>query len=109
MTLPQGYGPGMAERLVVIGGDAAGMSAASGVRRAQPETEVVVLEKGGRTSYAACGIPFFVSGDVDDVESLVTSLAAELRPGDHVLVMSNGGFGGLHEKLLTVLRARRGP
>ena len=44
-----------------------------------------------------------------DVESLVTSLAAELRPGDHVLVMSNGGFGGLHEKLLTVLRARRGP
>ncbi|MFO1378262.1 MAG: UDP-N-acetylmuramate:L-alanyl-gamma-D-glutamyl-meso-diaminopimelate ligase [Steroidobacteraceae bacterium] len=43
-----------------------------------------------------------------DVGSLVTSLAAELRPGDHVLVMSNGGFGGLHEKLLEALRARRG-
>jgi len=32
--------------------------------------------------------------------------SAEARPGDHVLVMSNGGFGGLHEKLLTALRAR---
>ena len=69
----------MAERLVVIGGDAAGMSAASGVRRAQPETEVVVLEKGGRTSYAACGIPFFVSGDVDDVESLVARSPEEFE------------------------------
>ena len=77
--MPGGYGPGMAERLVVIGGDAAGMSAASGVRRAQPETEVVVLEKGGRTSYAACGIPFFVSGDVDDVESLVARTPEEFE------------------------------
>ena len=75
----RGYGPGMAERLVVIGGDAAGMSAASGVRRAQPGTEVVVLEKGGRTSYAACGIPFFVSGDVDDVESLVARTPEEFE------------------------------
>ena len=33
-------------------------------------------------------------------------IAGEARPGDHVLVMSNGGFGGLHEKLLTALRAR---
>ena len=69
----------MAERLVVIGGDAAGMSAASGVRRAQPGTEVVVLEKGGRTSYAACGIPFFVSGDVDEVESLVARTPEEFE------------------------------
>ena len=40
------------------------------------------------------------------VEALVKGLAAEARPGDHVLVMSNGGFGGLHEKLLAALRAR---
>jgi UDP-N-acetylmuramate: L-alanyl-gamma-D-glutamyl-meso-diaminopimelate ligase len=40
------------------------------------------------------------------VEGLVAALAADLQPGDQVLVMSNGGFGGLHEKLLAALRAR---
>ena len=40
------------------------------------------------------------------VEDLVRELAPQLRPGDHVLVMSNGGFGGLHEKLLAALQAR---
>jgi UDP-N-acetylmuramate: L-alanyl-gamma-D-glutamyl-meso-diaminopimelate ligase len=40
------------------------------------------------------------------VDELVKGLAAQAREGDHVLVMSNGGFGGLHEKLLTALRSR---
>jgi len=38
------------------------------------------------------------------VDTLVAGLAAEAQPGDHILVMSNGGFGGLHEKLLAALR-----
>jgi UDP-N-acetylmuramate: L-alanyl-gamma-D-glutamyl-meso-diaminopimelate ligase len=42
-----------------------------------------------------------------DVDSLVKGLAEESRPGDHILVMSNGGFGGLHDKLLAALRARQ--
>jgi UDP-N-acetylmuramate: L-alanyl-gamma-D-glutamyl-meso-diaminopimelate ligase len=41
-----------------------------------------------------------------NVDALVGDLAAQAREGDHILVMSNGGFGGLHEKLLTALRAR---
>lgn len=41
------------ERLVVIGGDAAGMSAASQVRRQRPEVEIVAFERGPHTSYAA--------------------------------------------------------
>ncbi|MHB8719861.1 MAG: UDP-N-acetylmuramate:L-alanyl-gamma-D-glutamyl-meso-diaminopimelate ligase [Steroidobacteraceae bacterium] len=41
------------------------------------------------------------------VDELVEGLAAESRPGDHILVMSNGGFGGLHDKLLAALRARQ--
>jgi UDP-N-acetylmuramate: L-alanyl-gamma-D-glutamyl-meso-diaminopimelate ligase len=40
------------------------------------------------------------------VDALVQGLAAQARAGDHVLVMSNGGFGGLHDKLLAALRAR---
>jgi UDP-N-acetylmuramate: L-alanyl-gamma-D-glutamyl-meso-diaminopimelate ligase len=41
-----------------------------------------------------------------DIPGLVAALAAELRAGDRVLVMSNGGFGGLHDRLLAALRAR---
>ncbi len=36
----------------------------------------------------------------DDIDALIAAIAAEARPGDHILVMSNGGFGGLHDKLL---------
>jgi UDP-N-acetylmuramate: L-alanyl-gamma-D-glutamyl-meso-diaminopimelate ligase len=41
------------------------------------------------------------------VDALVKGIAEDSRPGDHILVMSNGGFGGLHDKLLGALRARR--
>jgi UDP-N-acetylmuramate: L-alanyl-gamma-D-glutamyl-meso-diaminopimelate ligase len=40
------------------------------------------------------------------VDELVKGLVARAAPGDQVLVMSNGGFGGLHDKLLTGLRAQ---
>jgi UDP-N-acetylmuramate: L-alanyl-gamma-D-glutamyl-meso-diaminopimelate ligase len=42
----------------------------------------------------------------ETVDALVKGLTAEARTGDHILVMSNGGFGGLHDKLLEALRAR---
>lgn len=58
-------------KLVVIGGDAAGMSAASKVKRENSEFEVVVFEKSEFTSYSACGIPYFISGKVENLEELV--------------------------------------
>jgi len=42
----------------------------------------------------------------DDLEALVAAVAGEARPGDHVLVMSNGGFGGVHARLLKALEER---
>jgi UDP-N-acetylmuramate: L-alanyl-gamma-D-glutamyl-meso-diaminopimelate ligase len=42
------------------------------------------------------------------VDTLATQLAQSVRPGDQVLIMSNGGFGGLHGKLLKLLAARHG-
>ncbi len=42
----------------------------------------------------------------DGIDALVTRVVAEARPGDHVLCMSNGGFGGVHDKLLAALRAK---
>ncbi len=44
-----------------------------------------------------------------DLEAMLEVLRLELRPGDHVLVMSNGGFGGIHRKLLVRLAAAGGP
>jgi NADPH-dependent 2,4-dienoyl-CoA reductase/sulfur reductase-like enzyme len=59
------------ERLVVIGGVAAGLSAASRARRRNPQLEIIVLEKGRHVSYGACGLPYFLSGKVADAEELV--------------------------------------
>lgn len=57
-------------RLVVVGGVAAGMSAASRARRVDPGLEIVVLEKGGRVSYGACGLPYLIEGQVTSVSQL---------------------------------------
>ena len=43
----------------------------------------------------------------DELDALVGAVVAEARAGDHVLVMSNGGFGGIHGKLLAGLAAER--
>jgi UDP-N-acetylmuramate: L-alanyl-gamma-D-glutamyl-meso-diaminopimelate ligase len=42
----------------------------------------------------------------DSVEALVALVLRAVRPGDHILCMSNGGFGGIHGKLLAALQAR---
>ncbi len=57
-------------RLVVVGGVAAGLSAASRARRLDASLDIVVLEKGGRISYGACGLPYFIEGRVRSVDDL---------------------------------------
>jgi len=69
----------MADRLLVIGGDGAGMSAAAQARRRQPELEIVALEMGRWTSYSACGIPYLVGGALDGVHDLVARSPEEFR------------------------------
>ncbi|AGN00850.1 CoA-disulfide reductase [Salinarchaeum sp. Harcht-Bsk1] len=61
----------MTDTFVVIGGDAAGMSAASKARRENPDLEIVAFEKGDWVSYAACGMPYYVKGDVESLDDLV--------------------------------------
>jgi NADPH-dependent 2,4-dienoyl-CoA reductase/sulfur reductase-like enzyme len=79
----------MTDRLVVVGGDAAGMSAAMQVRRRRPDTEVVVLEKGSWTSYSACGIPYLVGGVVEDLDDLVARSPQSFRD-DHGVDVRTG-------------------
>ncbi|MGW0502655.1 FAD-dependent oxidoreductase [Micromonospora sp. NPDC003241] len=63
----------MAERLIVVGGDAAGMAAAAQARRRRgpDDLEIVAFERGHYTSYSACGIPYWISGLVGDAQQLV--------------------------------------
>ena len=64
------------EKFVVIGGVAAGMSAASRAKRNKPGMAVMVLERGSFVSYGSCGLPYFVSDLVKDVQGLVVYDAA---------------------------------
>ncbi len=57
--------------IVVIGGDAAGMSAASQARRINSSISIIVLEKSPHVSYAACGMPYFIADDVKNSGSLI--------------------------------------
>lgn len=59
------------KRLVVIGGVAAGMSAASAAKRINPDMDAVVLEKGPYISYGACSIPYYVSDEIKDYRDLI--------------------------------------
>ena len=58
-------------RLLVIGGVAAGLSAAARARRTDPSLEIVVLEKGATISYGACGLPYYVEGRVRSAGQLI--------------------------------------
>ncbi|WP_137992674.1 FAD-dependent oxidoreductase [Streptomyces vilmorinianum] len=74
----------MSERLVVIGGDAAGMSAASQARRLKGpgELEIVAFERGHFSSFSACGIPYWVGGDVAERDELIARTPEEHRARD---------------------------
>ncbi len=69
----------MSERLVVVGGDAAGMSAASAAVRRRPDLDVVAFERGPYTSYSACGIPYLLGGLFEDPDRLVVRSPDEFR------------------------------
>jgi NADPH-dependent 2,4-dienoyl-CoA reductase/sulfur reductase-like enzyme len=72
------------ERLVVIGGDAAGLSAAAQARRLRPagELDIVVLEQGPEISYSACGIPYWIGGLVAHRDRLLARTPADFTAQD---------------------------
>lgn len=80
-------------RLVIIGADAAGMSAASRIKRRRPDWEVRVFEKTGDVSYSACGMPYNIADPGRDMDDLVVRRAEvfrdkqgiDLRTGHEVL------------------------
>ncbi|ARS91062.1 FAD-dependent oxidoreductase [Natrarchaeobaculum aegyptiacum] len=79
----------MDDPFVIVGGDAAGMSAASKAKRENPDLEVIVFERGEWVSYAACGMPYYVKGTVDDLDDLVAVTPEEFREGRDVDLRTN--------------------
>ncbi|WNV75342.1 FAD-dependent oxidoreductase [Geodermatophilus sp. DSM 44513] len=73
-----------AERLLVVGGDAAGMSAASTARRLRPADDlaITVLEQGPEVSFSACGIPYWVGDLVEDRDQLVARTPRDFTARD---------------------------
>ena len=110
--------------LVVIGGVAAGLSAAARARRVDSHLEIVVLEKGPVISYGACGLPYFVEGRVREASELITYTPEyfrkerniEVRTGARVITISHprrevvleSGAKVAYEKLVIATGARGG-
>jgi NADPH-dependent 2,4-dienoyl-CoA reductase/sulfur reductase-like enzyme/rhodanese-related sulfurtransferase len=68
-----------AVRIVIIGGVAAGPKAAARARRLDPAAEITIVEKDEVISYAGCGLPYYISGVVEDRKSLVASALGVVR------------------------------
>ena len=67
------------KRIVVIGGVAGGMSAATRLRRLDADAEIIVLEKSGYVSYANCGLPYYVGGVIEEESDLLLQTPASLH------------------------------
>lgn len=77
-----GSGPSVGDsvmRIVIVGGVAGGMSAATRMRRLDADAEIIVLEKSGHVSYANCGLPYFVGGIIEEEDALLLQTPASLH------------------------------
>ena len=66
-------------RVIIIGGVAGGMSAATRLRRLDESAEIIVLEKSGHVSYANCGLPYYVGGVIEEEKDLLLQTPASLH------------------------------
>src|SRR3954454_25414905 len=85
------------DRLVVVGGDAAGLSAAARARRLRDasELEIVVLEQGPEVSSSACGIPYWIGGLVSDRDRLIARTPEQFDAQD-IVVRTDTRAEGIH-------------
>lgn len=69
----------MSQKIVIIGGVAAGPKAAARARRVAPDAEITIIEKGSLISYAGCGMPFYLSGEVSKFDHLFETTYGVIR------------------------------
>ena len=69
----------MPRRVIIVGGVAGGMSAATRLRRLESDAEITVIERSAHVSYANCGLPYFIGGVIEDEEDLLLQTPASLH------------------------------
>jgi NADPH-dependent 2,4-dienoyl-CoA reductase/sulfur reductase-like enzyme/rhodanese-related sulfurtransferase len=79
-------------KIVIVGGVAAGPKAAARARRLDPQASITILEKGDYISYAACGLPFLISGEIPDVSHLLASPVGVMRDAGYFHDIKNIDF-----------------
>ncbi len=84
-------------KVVVIGGVAVGPKTAARLRRLNPDAEITIVEKGKVLSYAGCGMPYYVSGDVAESKNLMDTPAGVIR--DSLFFLNVKGIGVLDRTL----------
>jgi len=68
-----------ARKIVIVGGVAGGMSAAARARRLSEDSEIIVLERSGHVSYANCGLPYFLGGEIQSQDDLIVATPEALK------------------------------
>lgn len=76
-------------KIIIVGGVAGGMSAATRLRRLNEDAEIIIFEKGPYVSFANCGLPYFVSGEIDDREKLLVQTPDSLKARFNLDVKTN--------------------
>lgn len=93
-------------RIVVVGGVAGGMSAAARARRLSEEAEIVVLERGAHVSFANCGLPYHVGGEIPDEAALAVQTPESLRAALDLDVRTGHDVVGIDRAAQTVTARR---
>ena len=95
----------MTEKILIVGGVAGGMSAATRLRRLQEKAEIIVFEKRPYVSFANCGLPYYVGGEIEERENLIVQSSKALQKRFNLDVRENSEVTAIDskEKKITVL------
>jgi len=104
------------KKIIIVGAVAAGLKTAAEIRRCDPEASITVIEKGELISYGACGMPYFVSGDVPSIEHLMATASGEIRDAGYfsrarninVLTRTKATKIDRHNKKLAIIDLKTG-
>jgi len=95
--------------VIIVGGDAAGMSAAAKAKRVNPNLEITVFEKGEYISYSQCGLPYYISGVNSERSRLIARVPEDFeKQGISVLTRHEVTAIDVQKKKVTVCRRQTG-
>ncbi|MDR0991065.1 MAG: FAD-dependent oxidoreductase, partial [Propionibacteriaceae bacterium] len=90
------------QRIIIVGGVAGGMSAAARMRRLDENSQITVLERGPYVSFANCGLPYYVGGEITDESALLVQTPAGLEASLNLDVRPHHDVVSIDSKLQTV-------